>query len=88
MKLIANISPPKSIVVAINPSAMGIGFGTPIARDYVGCDPYMGDYTITPSTETQVFQTKNMRMTDDLTINPIPNYYGLITYDGSGLTVS
>ena len=88
MTLIANITPPQSVAVAINPSTMEIGFGTPIARDYVERDPFTGDYTVTPSAEEQVLETKNLRMTDNITINPIPNNYGLITWDGSTLTVS
>ena len=49
---------------------------------------YEGDYTITPSAETQVLQTKDLAMWQDLTINPIPNNYGLITWNGAYLTVS
>lgn len=51
-------------------------------------DPYDGDYTITPMQETQVLQTENKHMLHDVTINPIPSNYGLITWDGSTLTVS
>jgi hypothetical protein len=54
----------------------------------VGGQPYTGDYTITPTQETQVLMTSNLRMTDNVTINPIPSNYGLITWDGSKLTVS
>lgn len=47
-----------------------------------------GDYSVTPSAETQVLQTKDLVMRQDLTINPIPNNYGLITWNGAYLTVS
>jgi hypothetical protein len=49
---------------------------------------YRGEYTVTPSSETIVLQTDNMVMENDITINPIPSNYGLITWDGSTLTVS
>ena len=74
--------------VSVQPPSMATGFGNPIARDYVERDPYTGDYTITPSAEEQVLETRNLRMTDNITINPIPNNYGLITWNGSTITVS
>lgn len=49
---------------------------------------YTGDYTITPTAQTQVLQTRDMVLYDNLTIEPIPNNYGLITWNGSALTVS
>ena len=49
---------------------------------------YTGDYTVTPSQETQILLTKNTRLTDNITVNPIPNNYGLITWNGSYITVS
>ena len=49
---------------------------------------YDGDYTITPTTEEQTLPVQNLRMRENLTINPIPQNYGLITWNGSILTVS
>ena len=49
---------------------------------------YQGIYEVTPSSETQVLSTREMRMADNVTINPIPNNYGLITWDGNTITVS
>lgn len=48
---------------------------------------YDGDYAITPSAEAQVLQVQGLAMRQDLTINPIPSNYGLITWNGSVLTV-
>ena len=79
---------PQALDVKIPSSLVGVAFGNPITRDYVERDPYTGDYTITPSAETQILQTNNLRMTDNITINAIPNNYGLITWNGSTLTVS
>lgn len=51
-------------------------------------DPYTGDYEVTPSSETQTLSTNGLFMQADVIINPIPSNYGLITWDGSTLTVS
>lgn len=51
-------------------------------------DPYTGEYEVTPSEETQILQTMNKNMTQNVTINPIPSDYGRITWNGSVLTVS
>ena len=50
--------------------------------------PYEGSYEITPSATAQVLPTASLRMTGDLTVNPIPSNYGLITWNGSTITVS
>jgi hypothetical protein len=44
-------------------------------------EPYEGDYAVTPMAEKQVMPTKGKYMTDDVVVNPIPQEYGLITYD-------
>ena len=49
---------------------------------------YTGETEVTPSDETQILQTANTALYDNITINPIPSNYGLITWDGSTLTVS
>lgn len=49
---------------------------------------YTGATTVTPSTETQVLRTANKSVYGDITINPIPSNYGLITWDGHTMTVS
>lgn len=38
-------------------------------------DKYTGDYEVTPSEQTQTLQTGNLVMTDDVTVNPIPQEY-------------
>lgn len=54
----------------------------------VDVDDYTGEYEVTPSAEAQTLQTNGLRMLDNVTINPIPSNYGLITWNGSTLTVS
>lgn len=87
MKLSAVFVQPK-LNVTFKAATMQTSTGTPVARDYVERPAYEGETEITPSAETQVLQTNNFRMTDNITINPIPSNYGLITWDGSTITVS
>lgn len=51
-------------------------------------DPYDGPTTVTPSDSTQTLDTRGKTMLSDITVNPIPSNYGLITWNGSVLTVS
>lgn len=54
----------------------------------VGVNTYDGPYEVTPSNEMQTLNTDDLLMTQNVTINPIPSNYGLITWNGSTLTVS
>lgn len=54
----------------------------------VGPPLYNGPLEVTPTQSTQVLATSGTRMDSDVTINPIPSNYGLITWNGSVLTVS
>ena len=49
---------------------------------------YTGAYEFTPSPETQTIEIEQLTASQNITINPIPNNYGLITWNGSTLTVS
>lgn len=49
---------------------------------------YEGETTFTPSAEMQTIQTAQTVLLSDITINPIPSNYGLITWNGATLTVS
>lgn len=67
---------------------LALGFGNPVVREYVERNPYTGAYEVTPSAETQTLLTDGLRMTDNVVINPVPSNYGLITWDGTVITVS
>lgn len=58
------------------------------SKVHVYAEEYSGDYEITPTTEPQILQTEEKHMKQNVVINPIPNNYGLITYNGYGITVS
>lgn len=49
---------------------------------------YEGDYEFTPSQQQQTISIADLMARQDIVIEPIPNNYGLITYDGSTITVS
>ena len=51
-------------------------------------DPYAGPTTFTPSQETQTVYTAGLTVPSNITIEPIPSNYGLITYNGTIITVS
>ena len=51
-------------------------------------DAYSGQYAFIPTRETQTIDIKDKIASQNIIINPIPNNYGLITYNGSKLTVS
>lgn len=54
----------------------------------VGSPLYTGAHSFTPTGERQVIAIDGKRSDGDITIEPIPSNYGLITYNGSVITVS
>lgn len=49
---------------------------------------YDGPYEVTPGASAVTLETNGMAMAGDIVINPIPSNYGLITWNGSTITVS
>ncbi len=49
---------------------------------------YDGPMEVTPTQETQTLDTEMKSVLGDIVVNPIPSNYGLITWNGSTLTVS
>lgn len=61
----------------------------PVQVNVVMGDKYDGDYIVTPKAdEEQVLPTRGKTMEYDLTVSAIPQNYGLITWNGTTLTVS
>lgn len=87
MKLTAVFKPPQAVSVSVNADTMGVTLGTPVVKEYVDVQTYTGEYEVTPSAETQTLNTEGFRLTRNVTVNPIPQNYGLITYNGAVLTV-
>ena len=65
---------------------VNLGMDTAIRASIV--PRYDGPYEVTPAAQAQTFETAGKLMTEDITVGAIPNNYGLITWDGSVLTVS
>lgn len=65
---------------------VALGMDTAIRASIV--PRYDGQYSIIPAGEVQVLATAGKLMTEDITVGEIPSNYGLITWDGSALTVS
>ena len=51
-------------------------------------ESYTGSTDITPTADVQVLATQGKVIDSNIIIEPIPNNYGLITWDGSTLMVS
>lgn len=51
-------------------------------------DAYPGPYEVTPGAEPVVLATDGHSMTADVVVAAVPSNYGLITWNGSTLTVS
>lgn len=49
---------------------------------------YDGETTVSPSQQRQTLNTRGKILLDDVTIEPVPENYGLITWNGSVITVS
>lgn len=83
-----NVTEEQSYSLKINSDLipLSVSLSAPIQK--VMGDRYEGSYTVTPSSETQVLNTENLVATQNITINPIPSNYGLITWNGSNLIVS
>ena len=62
--------------------------GSLTVPEYVYPPVYSGPVEITPTAETQTIETESLYLESNIIINPIPSNYGLITWDGSNLTVS
>lgn len=66
--------------------AFGTSFGEVIK--VTDAEYFDGAYDYTPTDEVQIIQIQGLAGRQDITIEAIPNNYGLIEYDGSSLMVS
>lgn len=87
MKLTATFRP-QAVTISVDKVNMGVILGTPVVKEYVDVQTYTGSYEVTPSSDVQTLDTAGLRLTRPVTVNPIPQNYGLITWNGAFLTVS
>ena len=85
-ELIGTLTPAGSIQGTLSATQSIVGMLT--IPSAVGVETYGGEYEFTPTENTQTINIERKMATQDITINPIPNNYGLITRVGSIITVS
>lgn len=87
MSFKATFNPPLSLKAQFNePETLPASFGSFIVVPVA--DYYDGDYSITPTTQEQVVPIIGKTARQNITVGSIPSNYGLITWNGSTLTVS
>lgn len=59
-----------------------------ITTIHEGLPEYTGATTVTPTNESQVLNTAQKSVLDNITVNAIPDTYGLIAFYDSTLTIS
>lgn len=59
-----------------------------IVINKIRADEYTGATTVVPSPFQQILETTDKLLVTDIIVEPIPSNYGLITWNGSVLTVS
>lgn len=60
----------------------------PVRKIFNERPAFDGPYAVTPSDAEQTLSTNGKRMTADVVIAPIPSNYGLVTWNGTFLTIS
>ncbi len=78
---------PQKLNAEIANPIINVEIANPIIKEYINVGPYMGNYTVTPTEETQVLPTCTKQMIKDLIVEPIPLNYGRITWNGRIITI-
>ena len=84
INMAVDVEPSLNFNVDIEPS---LNFDVDMAIHIDGT-PYTGQTTVIPSALQQTLQTAGTLLLQNITIEPIPSNYGLITWNGATLTVS
>ena len=77
-----------NLPVGVATSAVSLPVSLGAAYQMREGDIYQGGYEFTPTQETQTVQTADKVLLENIIIHPIPQNYGLITWNGAILTVS
>ena len=77
-----------SCVLPVTINSLDVQLNMEVEARYSPNPMYDGEYEVTPTGETQTLYTTGRTMAENVVINPIPSNYGLITWNGSVLTVS
>ena len=77
----------QEVPLQISEAAQEYSMTLATAIEAIAAEPYTGPYTITPGQEAQELPTAGLQMLQNITIEPVPETYGRIAWDGSTLTV-
>ena len=77
-----------AIPMTISTSRVSIPVSIAASYNVAYHETYEGPYEFTPTQEIQTAQTADKVLLEDIIIHPIPQNYGLITWNGLTLTVS
>lgn len=83
--LTASLSSSHSITGSLSCDGTLIGH---LEKSNGGVDVYTGEYEITPGEEEVVLNTSDKLLTQRITIAAIPSNYGLVSWNGTTLTIS
>lgn len=64
------------------------GMALVVGAEIYSSSAYHGDYSVTPTNHAQTLPTAGHTLRGDIVVEAIPSNYGLITYNGSTITVS
>lgn len=84
--LVGTLSAKQGMTGTLSP--VGVLSGSLTIGGRASYERYDGEYEVIPSTEEQVLETEMKLAKKNIIIKPIPQNYGLITWDGSTITVS
>lgn len=83
------ITPLQTDAVKIDTTdTLGIKFSNCIIQPVQTVSDYDGPYEVTPSRDTQVLPTSGKVLERNVIVKPIPQNYGLISWNGSTLSVT
>ena len=89
MRIRLKVNSPPTIGLSVSTVApVGLSVSSPVVIREDTIPVYGGPTTFTPTAGEQIVPTAGYKLTTDIVINPIPSNWGLITWNGSTITVS
>lgn len=78
----------RSIPVLLSVQEASVPLSVNAKFEVIASNAYEGPYEVTPTTDDIVLQTSGKVAIDNIKVNRIPQNYGLITWNGTVITVS
>lgn len=78
----------QSFPLGVSSDIESVSLGLGVSVNTVAGEHYDGETHFTPTREAQTVHTAGTIVDEDIIVEPIPQNYGLITWNGSSLTVS